>query len=37
VTSSIHGKLACAPVPAFLLYMVSAGGLLNQLKQSHGR
>jgi 3-isopropylmalate/(R)-2-methylmalate dehydratase small subunit len=37
VTSSIHGKLDCDPVPRFLLDMVSAGGLLNQLKHSHGR
>ena len=37
VTSSIHGKLDCDLVPRFLLDMVSAGGLLNQLKHSHGR
>ena len=37
VISAAHGKLDCETVPDFLLAMVRAGGLLNQLKQSHGR
>lgn len=37
VISAFHGKLDCEPVPEFLLAMVRAGGLLNQLKQRHGR
>ena len=37
VISAVHGKLDCEPVPEFLLAMVRAGGLLNQLKKSYGR
>ena len=33
--SSEHGRLACEPVPEFLLTMVRAGGLFNQLKQRY--
>ena len=33
VLSPRHGTLACEPVPDFLLAMVRAGGLFNQLKQ----
>ncbi|KAB7628526.1 3-isopropylmalate dehydratase, partial [Verminephrobacter sp. Larva24] len=29
--------LACEPVPGFLMDMVRAGGLLNQLRQRAGR
>lgn len=36
VLSARHGPLACEPVPDFLLAMVRAGGLLNQLKQRRG-
>ena len=37
VISSVHGKLDCEPVPDFLLAMVRAGGLLNQLKKRYGK
>ena len=30
-------QLVCQPIPVFLLDMVAAGGLLNQLKQRQGR
>jgi 3-isopropylmalate/(R)-2-methylmalate dehydratase small subunit len=30
-------RLACEPVPGFLMDMVRAGGLLNQLRQRSGR
>ncbi|MDM0049388.1 3-isopropylmalate dehydratase [Variovorax sp. J22R115] len=30
-------RLACEPVPAFLMDMVRAGGLMNQLRQRAGR
>ena len=30
-------QLVCQPIPGFLLDMVAAGGLLNQLKQRQGR
>lgn len=30
-------RLACDPIPAFLLEMVAAGGLLNQLRQRRGK
>lgn len=33
--SSAHGKLAIESVPDFLIAMVQAGGLLNQLKKRH--
>jgi 3-isopropylmalate/(R)-2-methylmalate dehydratase small subunit len=33
ITSPIHGRLAIEKVPDFLLAMVQAGGLLNQLKK----
>jgi 3-isopropylmalate/(R)-2-methylmalate dehydratase small subunit len=29
--------LACEPIPAFLLDMVEAGGLLNQLRRRFGQ
>ena len=32
VISPTHGRLSCEPVPGFLLDMVRAGGLFNQLK-----
>ena len=35
LVSSEHGRLACEPVPEFLLTMVRAGGLFNQLKQRY--
>jgi 3-isopropylmalate/(R)-2-methylmalate dehydratase small subunit len=37
VTSALHGQMTCDPVPGFLLDMVHAGGLLNQLKKTHGK
>jgi 3-isopropylmalate/(R)-2-methylmalate dehydratase small subunit len=37
IISSIHSKLVIEPVPDFLLTMVEAGGLLNQLKKRHSR
>ena len=37
VISAAHGKLDCEPVPDFLLAMVRAGGLLNQLKKRYGK
>lgn len=30
-------SLACEPIPGFLLEMVAAGGLLNQLRQQYGK
>ena len=30
-------QLVCQPIPGFLLDMVAAGGLMNQLRQSQGR
>ena len=30
-------QLVCQPIPAFLLDMVAAGGLMNQLRQRQGR
>ena len=33
VVSTLSGRLACEPVPDFLMAMVRAGGLFNQLKQ----
>jgi 3-isopropylmalate/(R)-2-methylmalate dehydratase small subunit len=30
-------RLECEPVPSFLMDMVRAGGLLNQLRQRTGR
>jgi 3-isopropylmalate/(R)-2-methylmalate dehydratase small subunit len=33
VTSAAGVRIACEPIPAFLLDMVAAGGLMNQLKQ----
>jgi 3-isopropylmalate/(R)-2-methylmalate dehydratase small subunit len=30
-------RLACAPIPGFLLDMAAAGGLLNQLRVRHGK
>ena len=30
-------RLACEPIPAFLLEMAAAGGLLNQLRQRFGK
>ena len=32
ITSAAGAQLACEPIPGFLLEMVAAGGLLNQLK-----
>ena len=37
VTSSTGTRLACEPIPTFLLDMVAAGGLLNQLRKKLGR
>ncbi|MDB5966350.1 MAG: 3-isopropylmalate dehydratase, small subunit [Polaromonas sp.] len=37
VVSGRQGRLACEAVPGFLLDMARAGGLLNQLKQRHGK
>ncbi len=37
VTSAAGVVLPCEPIPAFLLDMVAAGGLLNQLRQRMGR
>lgn len=37
VTSAAGVVLPCAPIPDFLLDMVAAGGLLNQLRQRLGR
>ena len=37
VTSSADVVLPCEPIPQFLLDMVAAGGLLNQLRQRMGR
>jgi 3-isopropylmalate/(R)-2-methylmalate dehydratase small subunit len=36
VVSSHGARLACEPVPAFLMDMVRAGGLMNQLRQRAG-
>ena len=36
VTTARGERLACDPIPAFLLEMVAAGGLLNQLRQRRG-
>ena len=33
IVSTLSGRLACEPVPDFLMAMVRAGGLFNQLKQ----
>ena len=33
IVSALSGRLACEPVPDFLMAMVRAGGLFNQLKQ----
>lgn len=33
VRSATHGRLACEPIPAFLMAMVRQGGLLAQLRQ----
>ncbi len=33
IVSALSGRLACEPVPDFLMAMVQAGGLFNQLKQ----
>lgn len=37
ITSAGGTRLACEPVPDFLLDMVAAGGLLNQLRQKFAR
>lgn len=37
VTSAAGAVLPCEPIPDFLLDMVAAGGLLNQLRQRLGR
>ena len=37
VTTSTGTVLPCDPIPGFLLDMVAAGGLLNQLRQRLGR
>ena len=37
VTSATGAVLPCEPIPDFLLDMVAAGGLLNQLRQRLGR
>ena len=35
--ASDGSRLVCDPIPAFLLEMVAAGGLLNQLRKKQGR
>ncbi len=37
ITSANGSRLACDPIPDFLLDMVAAGGLLNQLRKKLGR
>lgn len=37
VTTAGGERLACDPIPAFLLEMVAAGGLLNQLRLKRGK
>ncbi len=37
ITSANGLRLACEPIPDFLLDMVAAGGLLNQLRKKLGR
>jgi 3-isopropylmalate/(R)-2-methylmalate dehydratase small subunit len=37
VVTSEGRRLACEPIPGFLLDMVRAGGLINQLRQRAGR
>ena len=37
VTTAGGERLACDPIPAFLLEMVAVGGLLNQLRQRRGK
>ena len=37
VTTASGDRLACEPIPAFLLDMVAAGGLMNQLRQQRGK
>ena len=37
LVSPVHGNLAVEPVPDFLISMVQAGGLLNQLKIRHSK
>ena len=37
VTTARGERLACDSIPAFLLEMVAAGGLLNQLRQRRGK
>ena len=37
LVSPVHGNLAVEPVPDFLISMVQAGGLLNQLKFRHSK
>ena len=36
VTSAAGVRLACEPIPGFLLDMVAAGGLMNQLRKKLG-
>ncbi len=36
ITSAAGRQLACEPIPQFLLGMVAAGGLLNQLRKKSG-
>ena len=37
LTSAAGERLACEPIPPFLLDMVAAGGLMNQLRKKSGR
>ncbi len=37
LTSAAGVRLACEPIPEFLLDMVAAGGLMNQLKKKLGK
>ena len=37
IVSSKHARLACEPVPDFLMDMVRQGGLLNQLRKRPGK
>ena len=37
VSTASGDRLACEPIPAFLLDMVAAGGLMNQLRQQRGK
>lgn len=37
IVSATHARLACEPVPAFLMDMVRQGGLLNQLRKRLGK